>query len=62
MIVGDGILLLRFVLSECVFPVKFYNPWKNLDLIKPTQIEGVDGKRVLVCEDFNAHNGEEYER
>ena len=33
-----------------------YNPCRKLDLSRLMQIEGLDGKRVIACGDFNAHS------
>ena len=36
--------------------INYYNPCKKLELDELTQIEGMNGRRVMVCADFNAHS------
>ena len=35
--------------------IKYYNPCRKLDLSRLMPIEGLDGKWVIVCGDFNMH-------
>ncbi|XDV52299.1 hypothetical protein PO909_021042 [Leuciscus waleckii] len=41
--------------GECVI-INYYNPCRKLELGQITQIVGLDGNKVVVCGDFNAHS------
>lgn len=50
-------IVIEILMKEGEFIIiNYYNPCKKLDLDELMQIEGIDGNRRVICEDFNAHN------